>query len=454
MDLNSRFSLAAPSSQRQNGNRYVGFSQQDSGLRGLGGSYPQNQFRQVSIYPGSAKSSSLNPQAAVSSAYNHGLSSSSYTKTVSQPAQSGHTSVRLIDHSSVSNPNWRMMNSKPVKVQKEPKKPYLGLSTDIASGSSVSKYSKNKNDLNDIGKRTWPVQQGTQRTSQYLSSNSASVQSPFRERGSFTSASHQSTVAKTPAYYGPRGFSPSMKSSSLFSAGVPAPQRNSGLTQTSASAPARVSSRSNAEVSKPSHFSPAQIKRTRNYPSQTEAGKPYRSKLFPVNGGSAQGGYRPTSSMASSYVSYTQSLPAPSKQNAPVSFEPRSLKVPTGFNYKPSYASAEQKPSSSVQTFRNGRNPAQGAHNLPASGSSRAGTSPQQFAPTRTYDIPQQFGGFAIRRLKEPADQNEVNVQKPQDPSTTPLRQTASYKPQGQSVSPESKWKRVRLHPGLLKVSI
>ncbi|XP_056284822.1 serine/arginine repetitive matrix protein 1-like [Pseudoliparis swirei] len=52
--------------------------------------------------------------------------------------------------------------------------------------------------------------------------------------------------------------------------------------------------------------------------------------------------------------------------------------------------------------------------NLPSSWTSSTGPSGQGFAPSRTYNIPQSFGGFAIRRLKEPADQKEVNVGKPQ----------------------------------------
>ncbi|XP_056290631.1 uncharacterized protein LOC130206607 [Pseudoliparis swirei] len=52
--------------------------------------------------------------------------------------------------------------------------------------------------------------------------------------------------------------------------------------------------------------------------------------------------------------------------------------------------------------------------NLPSSWTSSTGPSGQGFAPSRTYNIPQSFGGFAIRRLKEPADQKEVSVGKPQ----------------------------------------
>ncbi|XP_071356985.1 uncharacterized protein [Trachinotus anak] len=467
----------AKSSHRQNGNRYVGFSQLDSGLQRLGSSYPQDQFRQDSISPGSAPSTSLNSKTAVSRGYNNQrFSSGSNTQTVPQPTQSGYASVKLMQ---------RMTNLKQVNAQKQS----FGLSTAIASGTSVSKYNQKQNDPTDISKkRTWPVQQDTSRTSQYLPGSSASVQGPSRERGFFTSSSHQSAAqkppsaaAKTPAYYGQRSFSPSVKSSTLFSAGALPPQQGSVKMQTSVSAPARrVYKNGQTKATKPSSFSSTQNERMGYNPSQALAGKMYQSKLFPATGGNAQGSYKPTSTMTSSHVSYTQSLPATYKQKA-VGFEPRSVKMPTSqrFNYKPSYTSTEQMPSRTSSMLGSNRNPAQGAHNLPASGSSRAGTSPQHFAPTRTHNIPQRYGGFAIRRLKEPVDQKEVGVQrpqsstvppktgfeKPQAPRQTPSyqpqaprqtpsyqpqapRQTPSYQPQAPSVHQPSKWKRVKLNWG------
>lgn len=433
-------SPAAQSFQKQNGNRYVGFSQQDSGL---GGSYLQNQLRRSSVSPGSAQSSSLNTETAVSSGYSKGLSSSGYKQTVSQPAQGGYASVRFAQSSSVSKPNWQMSKSNQAKV---PKKQSFSLSASIASGSSLSKYSQNRNDLTDISKkRTWPIQQGTPRDSKYLSSSSASVLSP-RTSYSFTSASHQSAAQKFPsaaaetAYYGQRGNSPSVKSSSLFSAVAPASQRNPVRMQTSASARARrVSSHRSAKASTPSHLSSPQNGRIGNNPGQTEVGKPYRSKLFPGTGGNAQG-------------SYSRSLPVSNKHSAPVGFQPRSLEKPTNqrLSYKPSYTSTEQIPSSpsSLQASWNSRTSTQGARNLPASGSGGAGTSGQRFAPTRTHSIPQRFGGFAIRRLRDPADQKEESGGKPQQTYMAPSQQTASYKPQVQSVHQASKWKRMRPRQG------
>ena len=242
----------------------------------------------------------------------------------------------------------------------------FGLSASIAGGSSLSKY-----DQTPISKkRTRPVQQGAPSTSHYRSSSSASLQSP-RERYSLKS----SAVSETPASSGRKGYSKSMKSSSLSSDGAAASRRIPVQTKTSASGAARrVSSRRSSVGSKP-----------RNDPSQTRAGTPYPSKLVPVN-----------------------------------------------------------------------------VRNLPASGTSSVETSGQGFAPSRIHNIPQRFGGYAIRRLKEPADQKEVSVRKqqqtyvaPQRPlapqqqtHVAPQRSSTSYKPQVQSVSQDPRWKRMRPRVG------
>ncbi|KAM7372837.1 hypothetical protein PAMP_007733 [Pampus punctatissimus] len=421
----------AQSSQRQNSDTYVGFTQQDSGLKRLGGSHLQNQFRQASVAPRSAQSSSLNP------GYNQGLSRSGYTQTLSQPAQSGYPSVRSVQSSLVSKPNWRTSLNQ-FNAQKLPVMDF-GLSTSIASGSSVSKFSTKKQN-NAISKSsTWPVQQGT---SKHLSSGFASVGSPM-ESYTQTSASHQSAAQRPPrpSYnrqssamlnheQAPRSISP--KSSHLFIPRAPAPHHSSVQMQTSATAPGRkVSSKA---FKKPSKFSSHHNERSRHNPSKTEAGKPHRSKMFTVTEG--EGNYKPTSNTASSHASYN-------RWNSGFQ-QPRSLKATT---------------------------------------SSSAGTSAQHYAPTKIHSIPQRYGGFSIRRLKGP-DQKAVSVWKPQRPYTAPPppqrpytappppqrpytappppqrpytappppqrpytarpQQPASYKPQAQSVHPESKWKRIK----------
>ncbi|XP_044026831.1 uncharacterized protein LOC122863965 [Siniperca chuatsi] len=442
----------AQSSQRQNGNIYAGFSQQDDGLRRLEES-PQNQLRQASVSPRSAQSSSLNKETAGSSAYRQELSSSAYSQSLSQPAQGGYASVKLTQSNLLSKPNWQTIELNQVNM---PKKQFSGLSSSLASGNSLTDSIQNQNDLTDISKRTWPTQQGTLRASNYLSSSFASVQSPSKSN-SLKSASHQSAVQQAPsaaaaetgaAYYGRRGYSPSVISSSMLSPGAPVPQKKSIQSQTSARALARrVSSRRSSKTAKPSSFSSPQNGGIGNNPSQAEAVKPYQSKLFSMNKGNAQGSYQPASmsNIAYSQESYSQSLPV-SKHNAPVGFQPHSLEMPTSqrWSYNPSYTSIVQLPSSMSPLKASwNSNSAQGARNFPASGNGRAGTSAQGFAPTRTHSIPQRFGGSAIRRLKEPADQTDRRIGKPQQTYTAPSQQTVSYKPQVQSVH-QSKWQRIR----------
>ncbi|XP_034455765.1 uncharacterized protein LOC117770422 isoform X1 [Hippoglossus hippoglossus] len=374
-------------SQRPSDNAYVGFSRQDSGPRRDGGSNPQNKFRQASFSPHSAQSSSLNPGPAVNRGYDRGFSSSGYTQTVSQPAHSGYASVRLVESSPVSNPNWKTTDSKRVNA-----KSILGLSTSIVSGSAMSKHSQKQNSLSA---RTRPTQQGTQRTNQHLSRNSASAQSP--------------------TFSAQANYPPSSKSSSMFSAGAPVPEHGSVRKHTSATVRAqRVSSQSNDAASRPSSFSVPQNDRIRNDPSQ--AADRFKSKMFTVTGGSAQGDY---------------------PQSA---FVPRSLGGSQGLNYDPRYTSAEMpsrtRPASSLWNTRT-----QGG-----GGFRVTGRSSQQFAPTITHSIPNRLGGSPIRRLRGSSDQKQV-FQTPQLKYTAPSQQTASYNPQGQSVQPESKWKMVsRLH--------
>ncbi|KAG7245245.1 hypothetical protein INR49_023818 [Caranx melampygus] len=257
---------------------------------------------------------------------------------------------------------------------------------------------------------------------------SVTVHNPSSERGYFTSSSHQSVAqtphsaaAETPTQSVQRGYSPSAKTSSLFSAVALPPQQTPVKMQTSASAPARrVISKQRSKASLPTRLKATQPERAGYKTSQAAAGKPYQSRLFAATGGSAQGSYKTTSS----HVSYPHSVPASYKQNAPVSQR---------LNSKPSYTSTNQIPSraSSVQALGRSMKPAQGARDLPA------GNPPQRFAPTKTYNIPQRFGGFPIRRLKDP-EEEEAGVQKPQSYTTSPPptyrpqvpQQAASYRPQ------------------------
>ncbi|XP_017286650.1 uncharacterized protein LOC108244726 isoform X2 [Kryptolebias marmoratus] len=97
------------------------------------------------------------------------------------------------------------------------------------------------------------------------------------------------------------------------------------------------------------------------------------------------------------------------------------------------------RPRSWLQTYKT-------SHNLAVPRSSTVGVAAQGFTPATVYEIPERFGGFAIRRLKEPADQNQVTVQKQQlqIPAAAPQWVVPST-PYSQNVHPMAKWTRVKL---------
>lgn len=370
----------AQSSQGQNSNAYVGFSGQDGGLRRLGGSYPQNGLRQASVPPGSAESSSLNTQTGVSTLYSQKPSSSSYSQSLSQPAQSGH-SVRFVQANSVSKPNRQSVMS--TKVKNEPMKRFFGLSTEIASGSTVSHYKK-QNPADDGKKATLPVQQSA---SKYPSS------SPLLT--SYQSSAQAAHIAPAGTSSVQGGYSATQKSSSLSSPKVPASQRHAVRMQTSASAPARRVYRN--RTARPTKVS------SKKSSSQTEATNPYQSR--------GRESYKPasTDNMPSS-----QPLQSSKKQDAPASFQPHSV----------------------LQSYSS-RSPVQGAHNKAA----------PRYAPTRTYNIPQRFGGYAIRRLGDAKEQKEEGTRKLQQTYTAPSAQTGSYKPQLQGIRKPQLTQTVSIQP-------
>lgn len=302
-----------------------------------------------------------------------------------------------------------------------PKAQFLNLYTPISSGRSINDYNKNQNGRFNGKKRTWPVQQDTPHPSKYLFGNTVSVQKPSVSQS--TAQRPYNSAAKTPVN------AQRDLSSRLFSADP------STETQPFACGLGRrVFSHRHSASFKPSRFPPPQNESPRKNPSQR---KPYQSQLFPVNGGNAQGSYEPSSNVALSCASFSQHPPdSPYRQNAVVSYELYGLEIPTN---QGRLSSASTSMSFGQASWKN-RNPAQGAHNLPASDSSRVESSAQRFAPTKTYIIPQHFGGSAIRRLKEPADQKEVSVLKPQQTYTVSPQQPASYKPQAHKV----RWFRVR----------
>lgn len=409
-------SLAAESSQTQNGKRYVGFSQQDSGLRrqlSAASSYPQNQLRHAS-----AQSSSFDRDFAESSGYGQGLSKSGYTQALSQPAQSA--SVRLVKSNLLSKHNWQGKDSNKLRAKDVPKKGFFGLSAAIASGSSVSKTKKKQNDLVDVSERgTWPVQQGALHASKYPSSSSALTHNPSSKSklASPWSAAQFAprAAAGMPAIYGQKSHTP-MRSPSLFGAGDPVQM------QTSASSPAR------RVTSRQASRSPAS-----------------RRPQFNMNGGYGEG-YKPPSmsSMTSAHLNSGGSIVS----SKLIAYENSRLQKPTSGRLHST--SSVQIPSNtgSYQASWNSNPAAQGANG----GNGRSETSGQRFAPTRTYNIPPHFGGFAIRRLQTPGDQKEEGDRKLQQTYTAPSQQSytalshqsESSRQQVQSVHPKSKLMRIK----------
>lgn len=322
----------------------------------------------------------------------------------------------------LSKHNWQGKDK--LKAKDVPKKRFFGLSAAIASGSSVSKYKKKQNDLTDVsGRGTWPVQQGTLHASKYPTSGFASIHDPSSKSklASPWSAAQFAprAAAETPAIYGQGGHTP-MRSSSLFSADDPVQM------QTSASSPAR------RVTSRQAFHSPAS-----------------QRQQFNTNGGHREG-YKPpsTSSMTSAHGSYGGSVPVSSTQNA---YENSRLQKP--MSHRLHHTSSAQIPSNtgSYQASWNSNNAAQGAHGIPSSGNGHSETSGQRFAPTRIYDIPHRFGGFAIRRLQTPDDQEEESIRKPQQTYMSPSQQTytapsqsESSRQQVQSVHPKTKLMRIR----------
>ncbi|XP_031597585.1 uncharacterized protein LOC116321781 isoform X2 [Oreochromis aureus] len=318
------------SPQMRNGNRYVGFPQQDGRLRRLDGSYSQDQIRQAFISPRVAHSSSLSTGTTVNRGYSEGLSASSYEQTASEPARN---LVRL---------------------------------SAVAGRNSLNRLGENQNSLPDSRKEmTWPFQRGTLQTSKAGSSSSASLQT-LTGSSSFKPASFQK-----PASAVVRG-------------------------QTSASAPAKRVTQHKSE--------PLGI-------SRDFAVHGFGETWLPVNTGNTQIGYMPSST-----------------SNMMVS-------------YKPSYTFTDQRPTSSNPQAPWGiRNPAQELHSLPAYGSNTVGNLAQRFAPTRIYEVPEHFGGYAIRRLGD----EEVD-QVPQ--TTTPPPQQMEYLNPSKSEHPYAKWMRIKLRP-------
>ncbi|XP_058475535.1 uncharacterized protein LOC131447649 [Solea solea] len=398
----------AHGSQRPNDNTYVGFSQRDGDETRLGGSYPQNKFRQAS--------SSFNPEPVVGSSYYN--NNNNHNQGSSQPAQSssGYSSVRFVQ-GKVSKPNWPTSVPNNFNTQKAetpqksrfdlstsivsgnsvpnnfntqkaetPQKSRFGLSTLIASGNSVSKYSTEKS-YTAIRPRSWPEEQGTRRTGQYLPRSSEFS----LERNYLTSSSQQSAAqrprsspANTPAF------------SSQGRSSAPPPAQKASLFRSNSYVPYKVQMRTSA----------------------TAPARRLTSKHARLSSAGPDNTY--------------QSESAPNMDSSAV-FAPRSMQVKTNQrfnNNNPRYTSEQNQAGVSSLWNTNAGQPG-------SNPGSNAGS--QRFAPTKTLSIPERFGGFAIRRLRDPVHQKPAPPQR----HAAPSQKTASYDPQ-QGFHEPSRWVNVR----------
>lgn len=168
-------------------------------------------------------------------------------------------------------------------------------------------------------------------------------------------------------------------------------------------------------------------------PTNTQTSASARGRRVSARRSSKSTRFTPRAGMASGSMFSAQGYHLSSQSfNGQVNFQPR-----TSGSQRLSYSSGSMQASQSS--------------------SNNAASSGQRFAPTTTYNIPAQFGGFAIRRLKEPAGKKKVALRKPAQVYTAPsqvnaappqvyappAQQTVS-KPQAPSKHPAGKWQRVR----------
>ncbi|XP_068189824.1 uncharacterized protein [Antennarius striatus] len=279
---------------------------------------------------------------------------------------SGHrissVGYKLVRSSSSPKPNWGLKETNAQKVSKGT----LDLSANIVGSSSFSQHNRNQNYYTGIT-RKFPV-----------------LLSPLSKKETTAERSHSAAVV-TPSSGGQRLHSPK---ESFPSSAVPS---NSVQTQTSATVQGR---RVSPHRRTKPHFS--------NF--LNEARELHHSK------------------QASSHQWHAQSLPVYG-QNSYINLQPHGLEKPTRqvLSYKPGSTGGN-----SVQTSWDGRNPTKGAYYPPADGDYGNGTAVQLFAPTKMYSIPEHLGGFAIRRLAEPADRKEVGVTKLQQAFVGPSLQAST----------------------------
>ncbi|XP_008419559.1 uncharacterized protein LOC103471997 [Poecilia reticulata] len=133
----------------------------------------------------------------------------------------------------------------------------------------------------------------------------------------------------------------------------------------------------------------------------------------------------------------------------------RARKVPSGRvsqgenirSFLPHAAAGRFYPSPQYALNTRGYRPRSLLTGLAAPRSGREGESALRFAPVMVYDLPEPFGGSAIRRLKRPTEQEAVRVQKQQQVYRAPQR-VPLYKPERTSSHSEYDWSRKMPYQG------
>lgn len=349
----------------------------------LGSRHPQDEFRQAHVVQ------SHPTDAEADGTFNQGLPNRQYPHTASGFSHSSYPPFQYFK-SSLANPKRRIVDSSKGNA---PQKQAFSLSSSIAGGTSVSKHDSSDKHTG-IG-RTWPYQQGTRRTSQYASGKS-DFQSPSRSSYLFPSGSNQPLAWKPHSAAKPQQ-EPSSDMGVQFtgpSGGVLNPLEKFVQKPTSAFARGR---RVNQKVGsrKPWSLPFSQISKT-----------PYN----PVAG--------------TLHEHYEQPFPPQFALHQPHQVSAYNQNPPLGL-------------------------PHTGTASVPVlvknydSTSGRLGPG-QRLAPTKTHNIPSQFGGYAIKRLTDEESDEPVTTPRPVQSYTFPPRQTESFTPRQPRVHHKSKWLRIK----------
>ncbi|XP_054619304.1 uncharacterized protein LOC129172974 [Dunckerocampus dactyliophorus] len=191
--------------ERQRDNAYVGYLQQRLTPR-LGGSNPQNEFRQALSGPASAQSSNRNK----------GLAMNVYEKLAQESAQNGYGSVKVVRVRPVSR------QSAPLVPKKSPE---LDPSASIASAGTLKQHESQQ-----ANKKSWAPQQGTRRMSllpkKYVTAQSPAAKPQQEKRYQPVARKQQSSLFVSG--YGSREYVSNMQTSAT---GVASTSNSAGSSQ-------------------------------------------------------------------------------------------------------------------------------------------------------------------------------------------------------------------------------